>query len=96
MPVAVQMVTSILSYVPPARLADRTGRKPFVIATFTAFSLFPLAVVLSLSFAWLVAAFAVGGFLWKVTPALSFHVATAIGAVGTVAFALTVDERHAG
>jgi MFS family permease len=59
--VAVQMVTSILSYVPAARLADRTGRKPFVIGTFVAFSLFPLTVVLSTSFAWLVAAFVVGG-----------------------------------
>ena len=59
--VAVQMVTSILSYFPAARLADRTGRKPFVIATFIAFSLFPFAVVLSTSFAWLAAAFVVGG-----------------------------------
>jgi len=59
--VAVQMVTSILSYVPAARLADRTGRKPFVIATFLAFSLFPFAVVLAQSLAGLVAAFVVGG-----------------------------------
>jgi MFS family permease len=59
--VAVQMVTSILSYFPAARLADRTGRKPFVIATFIAFSLFPIAVVLSTNFAWLALAFVVGG-----------------------------------
>src|SRR5215213_2766737 len=59
--VAVQAVTSILSYFPAARLADRTGRKPFVIATFVAFSLFPLAVVLAQSLAGLVAAFVVGG-----------------------------------
>lgn len=59
--VAVQMVTSILSYIPAARFADRTGRKPFVIGTFIAFSLFPLAVVVSTSFPWLVAAFVVGG-----------------------------------
>jgi len=59
--VAVQMVTSILSYIPAARFADRTGRKPFVIATFVAFALFPLAVVSSTSFAWLIAAFVVGG-----------------------------------
>jgi MFS family permease len=57
----VQAVTSILSYFPAARLADRTGRKPFVIATFVAFSLFPLAVVLAQSLAGLVAAFVVGG-----------------------------------
>ncbi len=59
--VAVQMTTSILSYFPAAWLADRTVRKPFVIATFVAFSLFPLAVVLSHSFSWLVIAFTVGG-----------------------------------
>src|SRR5215217_1535120 len=59
--IAVQSVTAILSYFPAARLADRTGRKPFVIATFVAFSLFPLAVVLSGSFTWLLAAFVVGG-----------------------------------
>ena len=139
--VAVQMVTSILSYFPAARLADRTGRKPFVIATFVAFSLFPLAVVLSGNFTWLLAAFVVGGLrelgeparkalivdlarpdlrarsiglyylvrsvtiapaafvgglLWKVAPALPFHVAAGIGLLGTAAFAFTVDERYAG
>lgn len=59
--VAVQMTTSIISYFPAARFADRTARKPFVIATFVAFSFFPLAVVLSHSFTWLVVAFVVGG-----------------------------------
>ena len=59
--IAVQTVTSIVSYAPAARFADRTGRKPFVIATFLAFSLFPLAVVLSASFAGLALAFVVGG-----------------------------------
>jgi MFS family permease len=59
--VAVQMTTSIFSYVPAARIADRTGRKPFVIATFVAFALFPIAVVLAHSFAALVLAFIVGG-----------------------------------
>jgi MFS family permease len=43
--VAVQMITSILSYLPAARLADRVGRKPFVIATCVAFAQFPVAVV---------------------------------------------------
>ncbi len=59
--VGVQAVTSIVSYVPAARLADRTGRKPFVTATFLAFALFPLAVVASRSFGALVVAFIVGG-----------------------------------
>jgi MFS family permease len=137
--VGVQMTTSILSYLPAARFADRTGRKPFVIATFLAFSLFPVAVVASHSFGALVLAFVVGGLrelgeparkalivdlarpalrarsiglyylirslaiapaafvgglLWKVAPALPFHVAAGIGLVGTAAFAFTVDEQR--
>lgn len=59
--VAVQMTTAIVSYLPAAPLADRIGRKPFVIATFVAFALFPVAVVLADSFLTLVAAFVVGG-----------------------------------
>lgn len=59
--VAVMMVTSIVVYIPAARIADRIGRKPFVVATFLAFSLFPLAVVAARSFGGLVLAFVVGG-----------------------------------
>jgi len=59
--VGVQAVTAILSYIPGARLADRVGRKPFVIATFIAFAAFPVAVVLAHDFATLVAAFVIGG-----------------------------------
>ena len=59
--VAVQMTTAIVSYIPVARFADRMGRKPFVMATFVAFALFPVAVVLARDFATLVAAFVVGG-----------------------------------
>ncbi len=59
--VAVQMVTAIVCYLPAAHFADRLGRKPFVIATFVAFSLFPIAVVTAHSFRTLVPAFVVGG-----------------------------------
>lgn len=59
--VAVQMATSIVSYLPAARFADRIGRKPFVIATFVAFALFPVAVVLAHGLTGLVLAFVVGG-----------------------------------
>lgn len=59
--IGVQMTTSILSYLPAARLADRLGRKPFVIATFVAFAAFPVAVVLSHDLTTLVLAFVVGG-----------------------------------
>jgi MFS family permease len=57
----VQATTAIISYLPGARLADRVGRKPFVIATFVAFAAFPVAVVLAHDFATLVVAFVVGG-----------------------------------
>ena len=55
------MVTSILVYIPAGKIADRVGRKPFVIATFLCFSLFPLAVIASSGFVILIVAFIVGG-----------------------------------
>lgn len=59
--VAIQMITSILVYIPAGRIADRVGRKPFVIATFLSFALFPLAVIAASNFTMLVLAFIVGG-----------------------------------
>jgi MFS family permease len=59
--VAVQSLTAILVYIPAAKIAERTGKKPFVIATFVAFAFFPLAIVWSTSFPWLLVAFVIGG-----------------------------------
>ena len=59
--IAIQMITSILVYLPAGKIADRIGRKPFVIATFLSFALFPLTVMVASSFALLVLAFIVGG-----------------------------------
>ena len=59
--VAIQMITSMAVYVPAAKVADRIGRKPFVILTFICFALFPIGVALSTSFATLVVAFIIGG-----------------------------------
>jgi MFS family permease len=59
--VAVQVATSIAVYLPAARIADRIGRKPVVIATFLCFSLFPVAVIGASSFKAMIAAFVVGG-----------------------------------
>jgi MFS family permease len=59
--VAIQMATSILVYIPSAKMADRIGRRPFVITTFICFALFPVAVVLARGFAALVFAFMIGG-----------------------------------
>jgi MFS family permease len=138
--VAIQMITSILVYIPAGKIADRIGRKPFVIATFLSFGLFPLAVMSASSFALLVVAFmigglreigeparkamivdfaredlrarsvglyylvrslsitpaaAIGGLLWKIAPQVPFVTAGVIGLIGTIVFALTVDERYA-
>jgi len=59
--ISVQTITSIAVYLPAARHADRLGRKPFVIATFLAFALFPLAVAFSTSFGTAVFAYVIGG-----------------------------------
>jgi len=59
--VAIQLLTSIVVYLPAAKLADRFGRKPFVIATFVCFALFPVAIVLSSGFGTLIVAFIIGG-----------------------------------
>jgi MFS family permease len=59
--VAIQMITSILVYIPAGKIADRIGRKPFVIATFLSFALFPLAIIAASSFTLIVLAFVIGG-----------------------------------
>ena len=59
--IAIQMVTSIAVYVPAGKIADRIGRKPFVIATFLSFALFPITIVLASRFSLLVVAFIIGG-----------------------------------
>jgi MFS family permease len=59
--IAIQMITSILVYIPAGRIADRIGRKPFVILTFLSFALFPVAIVFASNFAWLIVAYVIGG-----------------------------------
>ena len=59
--VAVELATALLVYLPSAKMADRWGRKPVVIATFLCFAFFPVAVALAPDFKWLVGAFIVGG-----------------------------------
>lgn len=59
--IGVQTATVILCSLPAAHLADRVGRKPFVVATFVAFASFPITVVAAHSLAGLVGAFVVGG-----------------------------------
>jgi MFS family permease len=59
--IAVQMITSILVYIPAGRIADRIGRKPFVILTFLSFALFPIAIIVASNFATLIVAYVIGG-----------------------------------
>jgi MFS family permease len=62
--VALQRFTSILVYLPLARLSDRMNRKPFVLVTFAFFALFPLVLVSATSVLGIVLAFVVAG-LWE-------------------------------
>jgi MFS family permease len=57
----VEMATAILVYIPVAYLADRMGKKPFVLLTFVFFSLFPLALLFSRTYGLLLAAFVLRG-----------------------------------
>jgi MFS family permease len=59
--IAVQMITSILVYIPAGRIASRIGRKPFVILTFVSFALFPIAIIFASNFGWLILAYVIGG-----------------------------------
>ncbi|MBS0662938.1 MAG: MFS transporter [Verrucomicrobia bacterium] len=59
--VAFEMVTAMFCYIPVAHLADRHGQRPFVLATFVFFTLFPVTLLWADNFAWLALAFVVRG-----------------------------------
>jgi len=59
--VAFEMATAMLCYIPVAHLADKYGRRPFVLATFVFFTLFPVSLLWAHNFAWLALAFVVRG-----------------------------------
>lgn len=59
--IALQVATSILAYLPAARLSDRIGRKPLVTATFLAFAAFPVCVAIARGPVALALAFVMGG-----------------------------------
>jgi MFS family permease len=58
---SIEMATAILVYVPVAYLADRGRKKPYVVATFVFFTLFPLVLLFSRSLTTLVLAFVLRG-----------------------------------
>jgi MFS family permease len=59
--VTFEMVTAMFCYIPVAHLADKFGRRPFVLITFIFFTLFPVTLLFAHSFAWLALAFIVRG-----------------------------------
>jgi MFS family permease len=59
--IAISTITTLVIYLPAAKAADRVGRRPFIIATFCAFALYPLAIISARGFGGLVIAFIIGG-----------------------------------
>lgn len=59
--IAVEMLAATLCIIPSSYFADRYGREPFVIVTFIMFTLFPISLLVSRSFAALLVAFAIRG-----------------------------------
>src|ERR1043165_1066831 len=58
---AIEMATAMLCYIPVAHLADKYGQRPFVLATFVFFTLFPVFLLWANTFALLALAFVIRG-----------------------------------
>src|SRR3989442_229802 len=58
---AILFTTTLVIYLPAAKAADRVGRRPFIIATFCSFALYPLSIISARDFGGLVIAFIIGG-----------------------------------
>ncbi len=58
---AIENLTAVLVYLPVAYMADRFGKKPFVLITFAFFTCFPLALLYTQSLGPLVAVFVLRG-----------------------------------
>jgi MFS family permease len=58
---AIEMLAATVCIIPASHYADRYGREPFVIVTFVMFTLFPLSLLVSRSFAALAIAFTIRG-----------------------------------
>lgn len=59
--IAIEMITAMICYIPVAHLADKYGRRPFVLVTFVFFTLFPVTLIFAHDFKWLALAFVVRG-----------------------------------
>lgn len=58
---AIENITAVMVYLPVAYMADRFGKKPFVLITFVFFTFFPIALLYSHSLVPLIAAFVLRG-----------------------------------
>src|SRR5437660_1597676 len=58
---AILYLTTILIYLPAAKAVERVGPRPFIIATFCAFALYPLSIIVAHNFTGLVIASIIGG-----------------------------------
>jgi MFS family permease len=58
---AIEMIVSVLIYIPVAHFSDKLERKPFVLITFVFFAVFPLILYFSTSFPLLIFAFVIRG-----------------------------------
>ncbi len=135
----VEMIFATLCIIPASHFADKYGREPFVFVTFIMFTLFPVMLWFSGSFAMLVLAFAIrglkefgdtarkaliigysdplrrgqmigayylvrdlivslaallGALLWKFGPGVNFMTASALGAIGTIYYLLTLRRER--
>jgi MFS family permease len=138
--ITIEVLAATLCIIPASYFADKYGREPFVFITFIMFTLFPIALWLSGSFAMLVVAFAirglkefgdtsrkaliigysdprrrgqtigayylvrdllvttgalVGALLWQLGPGVNFGTASALGALGTVYYLITLRRDGA-
>jgi MFS family permease len=59
--VTFEMATAMFCYIPVAHLADKYGRRPFVLITFVFFTLFPVTLLWAHDFRWLAFAFVMRG-----------------------------------
>ena len=59
--VSCEMITAMICYIPVAHLADKYGRRVFVLVTFVFFTLFPVSLIWANSFGSLAVAFIIRG-----------------------------------
>lgn len=57
----IEMATAIACFIPMAHLSDKHGREPFIVATFVFFTLFPISLLYTSGYSWLILAFVVRG-----------------------------------